>query len=241
MADFIVRQGDEMLNFLIKKFDMINIYLKELEEYGSTSNEDMGNIDAVDSIVQSLYDEDILYRKHYDYNTLYNLVWNAMDKAAKIANKKYIKQQNKIKDTNNAVMKINESQLRNIIKESVNKVLNEDYALDAYSPVWDLIEDMKQYMSVDDILTRLITRIGPDAAVRYLQDIKTTESIDESKKKIGRSGTIQNKYGEWVNAVEDGMDKNGNPMYRTHDSSITHGRKCKDGSRRVQDYNFRPN
>ena len=28
MADFIVRQGDEMLNFLIKKFDMINIYLK---------------------------------------------------------------------------------------------------------------------------------------------------------------------------------------------------------------------
>lgn len=29
MKDFIVRQGDEMLNFLIKKFDMINVYLNE--------------------------------------------------------------------------------------------------------------------------------------------------------------------------------------------------------------------
>lgn len=70
---------------------------------------------------------------------------------------------------------VNESKLRNIIKESINKVLNEDYALDAYSSVWNLIEDMKQYMSVEDILTRLITRIGPDAAVRHLQDIKSVE------------------------------------------------------------------
>ena len=67
------------------------------------------------------------------------------------------------------------------------------------------------------------------------------ESIDEYKKKMRRSGKIQNKEGEWVDATEDGQDKNGNPMYRTKDSSITYGRKCKDGSRRVQDFNFRPN
>lgn len=131
MKDFIVRQGDEMLNFLIKKFDMINVYLKELDEYGSTSNTDMGNMDDVDSIVQSLYDEDILYRKHYDYDTLYDLVWKAMDKAAKIANQKYNsnKQQNKIK--------ITESQLRNIISESVKRVLREFDPDDYDEGPWD--------------------------------------------------------------------------------------------------------
>ncbi len=169
MTDFIVRQGDEMLNFLIKKFDMINVYLKELEEYGSTSNTDMGNMDEVDSVVQSLYDEDILYRKHYDYNTLYNLVWKAMDKAAKIASKKY----NNGQINTNKNMKINESQLKKIIKESIQSILKENQ--EAYLPVWDLLEDMKQYMSVEDILARLISRIGPDAAVRYLQDIKSSE------------------------------------------------------------------
>jgi hypothetical protein len=113
---------------------MINVYLKELEEYGSTSNTDMGNMDDVDGIVQSLYDEDILYRKHYDYDTLYNLVWKAMDKAAKIANKKYNsnKQQNK--------MKITESQLRNIIKESIQTILKES-AYDINSPEYKQMYD----------------------------------------------------------------------------------------------------
>lgn len=68
------------------------------------------------------------------------------------------------------------------------------------------------------------------------------ESINEIRtKKQPKTGKIQNKEGKWVDATEDGQDKNGNPMYRTKDSSITHGRKCKDGSRRVQDFNFRPN
>jgi hypothetical protein len=153
MKDFIVRQGDEMLNFLIKKFNMINVYLKELEEYGSTSNDDMGNMDDVDSIVQSLYNEDILYRKHYDYDTLYNLVWNAMDKAAKIANQKY---NNKQINTNKEVMKINESQLRKIIKESVKNVLKEyeeDYNyglqfIDRYE-IEDMLSEYYDFSNVD--------------------------------------------------------------------------------------------
>lgn len=74
---------------------------------------------------------------------------------------------------NKQTIKLNESQLRNIIKESVQSVLRENY--EEYSPVWDMIEDMKQYISVEDILARLISKIGPDAAVRHLQDIKTVE------------------------------------------------------------------
>jgi hypothetical protein len=77
------------------------------------------------------------------------------------------------KYTNKNIMKITEKQLRKIIKESVQSVLRENY--EEYSPVWDMIEDMKQYISVEDILARLISKIGPDAAVRHLQDIKTVE------------------------------------------------------------------
>lgn len=69
-------------------------------------------------------------------------------------------------------MKISETQLRKIIKESVQSVLREN---NEYASVWDMIEDMKQYMSVEDILARLISRIGTHAAVRYLQDIKSVE------------------------------------------------------------------
>jgi hypothetical protein len=68
------------------------------------------------------------------------------------------------------------------------------------------------------------------------------ESINEiRRKKQPKTGKIQNKEGKWVDATEDGKDKYGNPMYRTHHPSITYGRECKDGSRRVQDFNFRPN
>ncbi len=80
---------------------------------------------------------------------------------------------NNNKYTNKTVMKINETQLRKIIKESVQSILRENH--EEYSPVWDMIEDMKQYISVEDILARLISKIGPDAAVRYLQDIKSVE------------------------------------------------------------------
>jgi hypothetical protein len=68
------------------------------------------------------------------------------------------------------------------------------------------------------------------------------EALNEIRsKKQPKTGKIQNKEGKWIDATEDGQDKYGNPMYRTKDSSITYGRKCKDGSRRVQDFNFRPN
>jgi hypothetical protein len=90
-------------------------------------------------------------------------------------------------------MKINESQLRKIIKESVKSILRENY--EEYSPVWDMIEDMKQYISVEDILARLISKIGPDAAVRYLQDIKSTEIdpyMESEEEQINESDFFDN-------------------------------------------------
>jgi hypothetical protein len=64
--------------------------------------------------------------------------------------------------------------------------------------------------------------------------------INESRKKREpRKGTIE-LNGKHIDAVEDGLDKNGNPMYKVNDPSIK-GRRCKDGSIRVQHYNFKPN
>lgn len=64
--------------------------------------------------------------------------------------------------------------------------------------------------------------------------------INESRKKREpRRGTIE-LNGKHIDAVEDGLDKNGNPMYKVNDPSIK-GRRCKDGSIRVQHYNFKPN
>lgn len=111
-------------------------------------------------------------------NALSNFITNQeqydeqiLGKLQPITNK--IQENKQYRNTNNTVMKINESQLRKIIQESVQSILRENY--EEYSPVWDMIEDMKQYISVEDILARLISKIGPDAAVRHLQDIKTVE------------------------------------------------------------------
>lgn len=175
MKDFIVRQGDEMLNFLIKKFDMINVYLNELEEYGSTSNTDMGNMDDVDSIVQSLYNEDILYRKHYDYDTLYNLVWKAMDKAAKIANQKY---NNKQINTNQN-MKINESQLRKIIKESINNMLSSEKMLLQYHVKHNGRFEVKELIHVCD----------PNKT--------TQENLNDAYEKALKMGLVNDKQIRW--------------------------------------------
>lgn len=64
--------------------------------------------------------------------------------------------------------------------------------------------------------------------------------LNEAKKSQKRQGTI-----EWgddrVNATEDGVDKYGNPMYRVKNAPSNAGRKCKDGSRRVQAFDFIPN
>lgn len=41
--------------------------------------------------------------------------------------------------------------------------------------IWDTLDNLKEKMSVDDILSRLIGRIGADAGLKYLKDIEMTE------------------------------------------------------------------
>ena len=72
-------------------------------------------------------------------------------------------------------VKINEAQLSKIVAESVKKVLNEENAWGGNGDVWKLIDILKLYMSPDDILARLISRIGEYQALKYLEDIKNTE------------------------------------------------------------------
>lgn len=101
-------------------------------------------------------------------------------------------------------MKINitESKLKQIIVESVKKVLNE----------------------------------SRKPSVGVLESNRINES---RKKREPRKGTIE-LNGKHIDAVEDGLDKNGNPMYKVNNPSIK-GRRCKDGSIRVQHYNFKSN
>lgn len=62
--------------------------------------------------------------------------------------------------------------------------------------------------------------------------------IEWKKKREPRTGTIE-MNGEHIRATEDGLDRNGNPMYKVKHPSIK-GRKTKDGYTRVQHYNFKP-
>ena len=83
------------------------------------------------------------------------------------------KQTNESKKFKNTI-RLTESELHNLIKESVRKVLkkNTEYS------VWDLLDEMKEYMSDYDILARLINRIGEDVAMDMLTDIKAIEIGD---------------------------------------------------------------
>ena len=68
---------------------------------------------------------------------------------------------------------LTESDLHRIVKESVKSILNEN----AYTEVgvWDLLERLEGFMSDKDIIARIISRIGPDEAVRILKDIMAVE------------------------------------------------------------------
>jgi hypothetical protein len=74
-------------------------------------------------------------------------------------------------------MKVNEKQLRKLIQESITNILQESGPNHAQKSIiiWDTLDNLKEKMSADDILSRLIGRIGADAALKYLKDIEMTE------------------------------------------------------------------
>lgn len=62
-------------------------------------------------------------------------------------------------------------------EEDYNDILQESGPNHAQKSIiiWDTLDNLKEKMSVDDILSRLIGRIGADAALKYLKDIEMTE------------------------------------------------------------------
>lgn len=108
---------------------------------------------------------------------------------------------------------------------------------------WDNDESVEEYP--DDFITagNHCHSLRVDCfIVRPLKDSDKRNELNEDKsrkKREPRKGTIE-LNGKHIDAVEDGLDKNGNPMYKVNDPSIK-GRRCKDGSIRVQHYNFKPN
>lgn len=73
------------------------------------------------------------------------------------------------------VIRLTESDLHRVIKESIKEVMNESY--NEYG-VWNLIDKLKEVMSVEDILNRLIARISPIEARNMLEDILSVENPD---------------------------------------------------------------
>lgn len=78
-------------------------------------------------------------------------------------------------------IKLTESQLYKLIQETVKDVLKEDKIENSINEsynqygVWDLIDELKEVMSAEDILTRVIARIPPIEAKRMLEDILSIE------------------------------------------------------------------
>ena len=69
-------------------------------------------------------------------------------------------------------IKLNESELRNIISESVKKVLKESFSNN--NEVWDLLEKVKECLGADEVCNRLVGR-DPYAAYKVLKDIYSVE------------------------------------------------------------------
>lgn len=138
-------------------------------------------------------------------------------------------------------IKLTESKLKQIVAESVKKVLNESMSSDYRKTLKDLLT--KAFTNLNDNEKQFLYDLlnnEPWETIYIALGVLESNRINESRKKREpRKGTIE-LNGKHIDAVEDGLDKNGNPMYKVNDPSIK-GRRCKDGSIRVQHFNFKPN
>lgn len=152
-------------------------------------------------------------------------------------------------------IKITENELKQIVAESVRKILSEARKPSDKTVGKHTLKGLRydkngnplytsDTMSDDEKKNQGWKFSKKHGMYGQLSDpTKLSESstdINESRKKREpRKGTIE-LNGKHIDAVEDGLDKYGNPMYKVNDPSIK-GRRCKDGSIRVQHYNFKPN
>lgn len=72
-------------------------------------------------------------------------------------------------------VKLTEGDLRRIVKKSVNRIIRES-EFDSSESVWDVLNELEEYMDDRDIIARLISRIGEDSALLILKDINSVES-----------------------------------------------------------------
>lgn len=156
-------------------------------------------------------------------------------------------------------IKITENELKQIVAESVKKILNENISENYWDEINRLLTNLygwTQFYEEEFDKANIKDnggRYSMRGALSEMQNIigrlsdlcndgrkMGVHRINESRKKREpRKGTIE-LNGKHIDAVEDGLDKYGNPMYKVNDPSIK-GRRCKDGSIRVQHYNFKPN
>lgn len=72
-------------------------------------------------------------------------------------------------------VKLTAGDLRRIVKKSVNRIIRES-EFDSSESVWDVLNELEEYMDDRDIIARLISRIGEDRALLILKDINSVES-----------------------------------------------------------------
>lgn len=75
-------------------------------------------------------------------------------------------------------IKLTENELHKVIEESVRNILNENVD---YSAVWRIIDELRTVMSDEDIIARLISRIGPFEAQKILENIRDMEVPTEDE------------------------------------------------------------
>lgn len=75
-------------------------------------------------------------------------------------------------------IRLTERDLHKVIEESVRNILNENID---YSAVWRIIDELRTVMSDEDIIARLISRIGPFEAQKILENIRDMEVPTEGE------------------------------------------------------------
>lgn len=141
-------------------------------------------------------------------------------------------------------IRLTESKLKQMVAESVKKVLNESISTDYHNTLKELLTKSFSTLNENEkqFLYDLLNNEPWETIYTALETLKpyNPNNVNEGKKsQQPRKGTIE-LNGKNIDATEDGLDRYGNPMYKVSDPSIK-GRRCKDGTVRVQHYNFKPN
>ena len=141
-------------------------------------------------------------------------------------------------------IRLTESKLKQIVAKSVKKMLNESISTDYHNTLKELLTKSFSTLNENEkqFLYDLLNNEPWETIYTALETLKpyNPNNVNEGKKsQQPRKGTIE-LNGKNIDATEDGLDRYGNPMYKVSDPSIK-GRRCKDGTVRVQHYNFKPN